>query len=227
MPWWVEPSIALPILCFDAVTPGPPVGIVLAGGRGRRLGGSKAKAIVADRPLLHWPLAALRAVLADVAVVAKRGGELPTLPADVALWVEPPAPQHPLAGIVHALRVADGRAVLVCAVDLPLVDADTVRRLVASRDGSSAVVAAADGRLQPLLGVYEPAALAALSRAPADAPLTDVVSALAPRIVAVSREVLINVNRPNDIAVAEAYLASRGYGLERGPYGADQPKVNE
>src|SRR5215210_7377438 len=96
-----------------------PIGAVLAGGRSRRMGGSKATADLGGRPLLAWPLEALRAVLGDVVVVAKGSTELP--PLDVPVWVEPDEPMHPRAGIVHALERAHGRAVLACAVDLPLV----------------------------------------------------------------------------------------------------------
>jgi len=56
-----------------------PVGVVLAGGAGRRIGGDKATVELAGRPLLLYPLAAVRAVLRDVAVVAKRVTALPPL----------------------------------------------------------------------------------------------------------------------------------------------------
>ena len=38
---------------------GLPVGVVLAGGQGRRLGGKKATATLGGRPLLSYPLQAL------------------------------------------------------------------------------------------------------------------------------------------------------------------------
>ncbi|PZR68113.1 MAG: hypothetical protein DLM63_05050 [Solirubrobacterales bacterium] len=192
-----------------------PIGVILAGGRGRRLGGDKASVVVAGRSMLEWSLASLRAVLEDVAVVAKGGSHLPPLPVDVALWVEPATTSHPLEGIAHALRVADGRAVLVCAVDLPLVDAATVAALLTARGGSVAVIAtttggAAPAAPQPLLGIYEPGALSALAAAPPDSAVTEIVlGRLFPRLIAVAPEVLINVNRPEDIPLAEAHLMSR------------------
>ena len=127
------------------------------------MGGSKATADLRGRPLVAWPLEALRAVLDDVVVVAKRSTALP--PLDVPVWVEPDEPRHPRAGIVHALERADGRAVLACAVDLPLVTPLLVRT-IAHAEGTVAVVPRAGGRLQPLLARYEPAALGARRRAP-------------------------------------------------------------
>ncbi|MGB2712363.1 MAG: NTP transferase domain-containing protein, partial [Conexibacter sp.] len=105
-----------------------PIGVVLAGGAGRRIGGGKAVVALHGTPLLAYPVAALQAVLAEVAIVAKADSELPRLPG-VAVWIEPDEPRHPLAGVVHALERAQGRAVLVCAGDLPFVSAALVREL--------------------------------------------------------------------------------------------------
>src|SRR5581483_281554 len=99
-----------------------PIGVVLAGGAGRRIGGSKAQVLLRGRPLIHYPLAVLRAALDEVAVVAKGDTELPEL-GGVELWIEPDEPRHPLAGILHGLRRAGGRAVLACAADMPLITA--------------------------------------------------------------------------------------------------------
>ena len=109
------------------------VGAVLAGGAGTRLGGAKAGALLAGRPLLSYPLAALRAAVGEVAVVAKAGTELPAVGYGVLIWREPDEPRHPLAGVVEALRRAHGRPVVVLACDLPFVTAELVRELARRR----------------------------------------------------------------------------------------------
>jgi molybdenum cofactor guanylyltransferase len=186
-----------------------PVGVVLAGGRGRRLGGDKAIRLLLGRPLLAYPLAALRAVLDDVAVVAKPDTALPVLATDVAVWREPHAPSHPLVGVVEALRRAEGRPVLVAAVDLALLDASLVRQLAgAPAHGAAAVVPRAGGRLQPLCARYEPAALGALEGFDAGARATDVVAALGPAVLELEDERLFcNVNAPEDLDRAAALLS--------------------
>ena len=56
------------------------IGAVLAGGRGSRFGrASKPAALLAGRPLASYPVDALGAVCDRVAVVCKRGTELPDL----------------------------------------------------------------------------------------------------------------------------------------------------
>lgn len=184
-----------------------PVGVVLAGGAGSRLGGGKPAAPLAGRPLIAWPLAALGAVLDEVAVVAKDDAELPELDAAVAIWREPAEPRHPLAGIVEALRRAGGRPVVVLACDLPLVTPGVVGRIATARAaGAAAVVAEAGGRVQPLCARYEPEALAALVDFDPHGRLVTQVLALAPARVEVEEGLLFNVNDPEDLAAAEALL---------------------
>src|SRR5436309_6524963 len=102
-----------------------PVGVVLAGGLGRRMGGAKATVELAGRPLICYPLEALAAALDEVAVLAKADTELPSLPG-ATIWVEPQLQHHPLVGISQALALAGGRPVLVCAADLPFVPSELV-----------------------------------------------------------------------------------------------------
>ena len=101
-----------------------PVGAILAGGGGRRIGGDKAIVELPGRPLICYPLEAVREALGQVAVLAKADTELPSLPG-VTVWIEPDARRHPLVGITQALALADGRPVLVCAADLPFVSASS------------------------------------------------------------------------------------------------------
>jgi molybdopterin-guanine dinucleotide biosynthesis protein A len=186
------------------------VGVVLAGGAGRRLGGDKAVVGVAGRPLLDYPLQVLRRAVEEVAVVAKHDTVLPSLPPGVSLWLEDAEPRHPLCGILCALRNAQG-PVLVVAADMPLVDADLLAALIrAPLGGAPALVPRAAGRLQPLCARYEPAAAAALQDFVHDAPVTDAVLGIGPAILEWPHEqVFFNVNRPEDVLQAASLLAAR------------------
>ena len=187
------------------------IGTILAGGAGRRLGrrGGKPGALLAGRPLIAYPLAALAAVCERVAIVCKPGTTLPELPA-AERWDEPEEPRHPLTGIVHALERA-GAPVLVCAADMPFVTPDACRTLVAAArgGGSPAAVAVADGILQPVFGVYAPAALEGLKAAEPGVALTTTVESLAPVRVALPPALVRSVNTPEELAQAEAELLAR------------------
>jgi len=128
-----------------------PIGAVLAGGRGRRIGGDKAIVTLAGRPLLSYPVQAMRGALDQVVVVAKPSTALPALGV-VPVWEKPEQPSHPLVGIVEALRRALGGWVLVCAGDMPFVPVSLLQSLAAlDPAGAPAVVASSAGRgLQPL-----------------------------------------------------------------------------
>src|SRR4051812_45601656 len=120
------------------------IGVLLAGGRGRRLGGrSKAMVEGAGRPPAAYPAAALAAVCDRIAFVAKPGSALPHLPG-IERWDEPPEPQHPVAGIVHALDHA-GEAVLVVGADMPYVTSQACASVMAGGGAAPAAVAVAAG----------------------------------------------------------------------------------
>jgi molybdopterin-guanine dinucleotide biosynthesis protein A len=128
-----------------------PVGVVLAGGLGLRIGGTKAMVELAHRPLISYPLDAMYRALGEVAIVAKIDTELPDA-AGASVWVERDEPHHPLVGILFALELAAGRPVLVCAGDMPFVSPALIRRLADADPGEGdAVLASSEGASQPLL----------------------------------------------------------------------------
>ena len=164
-------------------------------------------ALLGGRPLIAYPLAALRAAGLEAVVVAKADTALP--PASVlghaTVWHEPEHPRHPLAGVVWALERAQGRAVVVCPVDLPFVDAELLSALAAAEDAAQVAVAAG----QPLLGRFPSAVRGALAAAVAAGdPARAAIASLEPVTVPVGdpQRTLFNVNTPAELAAAEAML---------------------
>ncbi len=189
-------------------------GAVLAGGLGRRMAPEvKPSVLLAGRPLIEWPLEAVARACDPVAIVCKRHTILAELPDGVERWEEPDTPQHPLTGIVHALERAGG-PVLVCAADMPFVDAAACQLLIEAFEASGrSVVARAGGRLQPVLGLYAPEALDALRDAAPDKPLTVTVGSLSPAIAELPAEVCVSVDTPSALAAAEAAISASRSGL--------------
>ena len=187
-----------------------PVGVVLAGGSGRRIGGSKAIVELDHRPLITYPVDAMWRALGNVVIVAKISTELPSAPG-ISIWLEPEEPRHPLTGIVHALTLAEGRRVLVCAADMPLVTPALIRAIARVEAGpAGAVVASHRGELQPLLACYAPSALPALAGAGPTVALREAVAGLEPVLYQVEDpDLLFNVNTPDDLLQAAAMLDRR------------------
>lgn len=136
---------------------------VLAGGASRRMGVSKASLPYGASTLLAHQTGRLARIFEQVFVLAK---EPPAFDAGPALVLLDRAAEHaPIHGLARALEEVSDR-LFVLAVDLPLV-AEAVIRAVAARSlagEAPAVLPRADGRLQPLAGVWRrsvlPAALA-------------------------------------------------------------------
>ncbi|MHA3948253.1 molybdenum cofactor guanylyltransferase [Cellulomonas bogoriensis] len=142
------------------VVAGDPVdAVVLAGGEGRRLGGvSKPDVEVAGRSLLDHVLVATtgaaRVVVAGPDHLAREG---------VVTVMEDPPLGGPVAGVDAAVRRTGAPWVLLLACDVPraaravpaLVDA------VGAAGDADGVVMVADGRHQPLVGLYRRAPLVA------------------------------------------------------------------
>lgn len=156
----------LAVVCHDAV--------VLAGGRGERLGGvSKPDVEIAGRRLLDHALdaaaGARRVVVAGPAGLGRPG--TPTVLEDPPLGGPVAGIQAGLAHLDAAAGGGDEAVVLVLACDVPLATVVVPRLLIAldaAPEADGAVLSDPDGRLRPLVAVYRRAplraALTAVSR---------------------------------------------------------------
>lgn len=128
------------------------VGVVLAGGAGRRMGQDKALVEVAHRPMLDWVADALAAVTARVVV----SGEPRPRWADRLPFIEDTgaARRGPLAGIATVTeQVGPDALLVVVGVDQPWVRPATLRAIV---DGFTdlPVVPVPDGVRQTTCAAY-------------------------------------------------------------------------
>ncbi|MFC5052950.1 molybdenum cofactor guanylyltransferase [Saccharothrix xinjiangensis] len=150
--------------------------VVLAGGRGSRLGGvDKALLVVDGRTLLDRVLDAVGGPGRAVVVGPPR--DVPGV-----RWArEEPPGGGPLAGLAAGLRHAAAELVVVLAVDQPGVTRSTVDRLLAAVGDAGAVLVDAGGRPQWLTGAWRADRLrAAMPADPRDASARSVLGALDP-----------------------------------------------
>jgi molybdopterin-guanine dinucleotide biosynthesis protein A len=158
------------------VTPLPEYdGLVLAGGRARRMAGADKPALVVHgRRLLDVALEALSG--AEQRVVVAAAAEVPS---GVELVSEDPPGGGPVAAIAAGLARVTAPVCVVLAADLPFVAPEHVAALVAAVEGAGAMAVDSAGRDQPLLAAYDTAVLRrALPDAPSGASMRQLLAAL-------------------------------------------------
>ena len=142
------PTDTLPLPTRDNIT-----GVILAGGRARRMGGlDKGLIPFGERPLVAWVIAALRPQVGHILINANRNTE-----AYAALGYKVVADRiagfpGPLAGIATAMVVAETPWILTLPCDGPYPPADLAQRLARALFQEDAEIALARDaeRIQPV-----------------------------------------------------------------------------
>lgn len=140
-------------------------GVVLAGGRARRMGGQDKGLIeLAGRPLVEHALAALGPQVAALMINANRNLERYRAYGHPVVADRVGDFSGPLAGMASALERATTGWIVTVPCDSPNVPADLVARLLAARAREDAELAVAhDGeRLQPVFALLDRALLPSL-----------------------------------------------------------------
>lgn len=181
-------------------------GLVLAGGLSRRFGRDKAAVEVGGDTLLARTVALVTPFVQTLRVSVRPEQLNERLRATFSLLPDTVENGGPAAGLLAAHDFAPDAAWLVTACDLPLLDADTIGRLVAARDekrDATAYSSPVDGKPEPLCAIYEPVALARLAAlAAGDGNLSprDLLAAGDTALLQAKRaETLANVNEPGDL----------------------------
>jgi len=128
-------------------------GVVLAGGRSRRMGCDKAFLAVDGITLVHRQAALLRSVGCDEVIISGRPGVDYDIP-ESRVVLDPMENAGPLAGLVAALNATRHERVLVLAVDLPHMTAAFLRRLLAASDMRHGTVPYGSHGYEPLVACY-------------------------------------------------------------------------
>jgi molybdopterin-guanine dinucleotide biosynthesis protein A len=214
----------IPLLA-EAVT-----GIVLAGGRSRRMGRDKAWVTLGGRPMIAWVLDALREVTETQMIVSRHTGRLESFGVPV---VEDRWPASgPLTGLHAGLKAAPTDLCLVVACDLPLVRPALLGFLAQAIGPAHAAfayvaerpppppghfVTAREAGLQPLCAAYRRACIGPLEKLlqMGSMPTMALVSVVKARIIGPEEwhvvdpkgRSFLNVNRPEDVVLAARLLA--------------------
>ncbi|KIX15215.1 molybdenum cofactor guanylyltransferase [Dethiosulfatarculus sandiegensis] len=129
-----------------------PLGVILAGGPGRRLGGGKPWRTIGGKRLIDIALCTLQSVCPDCVIVTGDAAAMADQPCRIIADRWPG--QGPLAAIATALMDTEAQEILVMPVDMPLVDPSLLRLIIERSPGQSAVAPMGPRGPQPLLALY-------------------------------------------------------------------------
>ncbi|MEK9901922.1 MAG: molybdenum cofactor guanylyltransferase MobA [Rhodospirillaceae bacterium] len=198
------------------------LGVILAGGQARRLGGGgKALVEVGGRPLLAHAIERLAPQVSDIVINANGDASrfdsfgLPVVADTVAGFA------GPLAGVLAGLdwaaaNVPGCERVVTVATDAPFFPNDLVARLVAATDaeGTALACAASGGRNHPVFGLWPVDLRDDLRRALVEEEIRKVDLWTARHRLAVvpfpvsGVDPFFNINRPEDVAAAAEFFTN-------------------
>jgi molybdopterin-guanine dinucleotide biosynthesis protein A len=183
------------------------LGLVLAGGRSRRLGRDKAALEVQGQGLLERTVNLLKPFVKEVFVsaVADQADDRVRQPFHLLFDRQPDL--GPAGGLLAAHEHRPDVAWLVLACDLPLMDEAAVGRLIGSRDArkdATSYRSVDGGAPEPLCAIYEPDTLARFDQqvgAGGNLSPRDFLANADVEYVEPDRDrVLLNLNTPDDLS---------------------------
>ncbi|MBI3456282.1 MAG: molybdenum cofactor guanylyltransferase [Candidatus Rokubacteria bacterium] len=196
-------------------------GVILAGGKSRRMGGSpKALVPFGERPLIQHIVETLGAVLPDCLLVTNSPELYAFLELPMVGDVFPEGGS--LGGIYSGLAVVPGEAALCVACDMPFLSAGLIAYLAERAREADVVIPDVAGELQPLHAVYGKACLPPMERRLRAGQLKVIGFFEEVRVLRIPEETVarfeapalafMNLNTPDDLARARELWAERSVG---------------
>lgn len=200
------------------MTNGPILGVILAGGTSRRFGGEKSASLLGGRPLLEWVVEKARPQV-ELLLLNANNGEIGKTVANAERIADGAPGEGPIAGILVALAEAERRScshVVSFACDTPFFPHDTVARLVAALQSSTAdyAVASCGATTHRIFALWPVACRAQLEHvfASGTRSMRDIEHWLEPTWADFAAEggpaadPFFNINTPDDLETAERWL---------------------
>ena len=192
-------------------------GVLLAGGKSRRMGEDKRYLVVGEHTLLERGLAVLRSIFQQVLVVIAQ--DSPALDADARIVRDLVPDCGSLGGLYTGLTQATTPYIFVVACDMPFLDQAVISQFTSRRTSIDIVMAKLAGRLHPMHALYGKRCLPVIEQMvwARQLKIQEIVSCESLRVQYVTEADLVgidpsgrsfkNVNTPADLEVARSLLA--------------------
>ena len=192
-------------------------GVLLAGGKSRRMGEDKRYLVVGEQTLLERGLAVLRSIFQEVLVVIAQDSPPLDVEARVVRDLVPDCGS--LGGLYTGLTQATTPYIFVVACDMPFLDPAVIAQFTSRRDTADIVMAKLAARLHPMHALYSKQCLPVVEQMirARQLKIQEMVSQSSLhvryvteadlRILDPSGRSFQNVNTPEDLEVARSLLA--------------------
>ena len=223
----IEGIEQVPILPLDAVdqilnfledqmqaSKAPLYGLVLAGGKSQRMGKDKGAIDYHGKAQREYA-ADLLSLFCEETFISCRAEQMGALETNYPLLPDTFEGLGPFGAIVSAFREHPNQAWLVVACDLPLLDKESLEALVNSRNASKTATAfnsPVNEFPEPLIAIWEPRSYLALLTFLTQGyscPRKVLINTDVELIDAARPEALMNVNMPEEVALAKEKLAKK------------------
>jgi molybdopterin-guanine dinucleotide biosynthesis protein A len=184
---------------------------ILAGGEGRRIGGSKPLRRLGGSRLIDRAVEEARSWSDVIAIAVRDTSQVPSVAAEI---IEDEPVEGPIGGLAAGLEFAlsAGREfLLTIPADMPFLPSDLMDRLAAVIRDSGCAIAASGGHAHPVCGLWRSSSLAQLDSYASNGGRS--LKGFAAMIGAVEvewsvepRDPFFNINSADDLAEAEKRL---------------------
>jgi len=192
-------------------------GVLLAGGKSRRMGEDKRHLVVGEQTLLVRGLAVLQSTFREVLVVIAQ--DSPPLGVDARVVRDLVPDCGSLGGLYTGLMQATTPYIFVVACDMPFLNQPVIAQFTSRTAIADIVMAKLDGRLHPMHALYSKRCVPALEEMirARQLKIQEIVSELSLRVCYVTEADLLtidpsgrsfyNVNTMEDLEAARSLLA--------------------
>lgn len=192
-------------------------GVLLAGGKSRRMGEDKRYLVVGEQTLLERGLAVLRSIFQEVLVVIAQDSPPLDIEARVVRDLVPDCGS--LGGLYTGLTQVTAPYIFVAACDMPFLDPAVIAQFTNRRTSTDIVMAKLAARLHPMHALYSKRCLPVVEQMiqARQLKIQEMVSGPSLRTRYVTEADLLtldpswrsfqNVNTPEDLAMARSLLA--------------------
>ena len=192
-------------------------GVILAGGKSRRMGEDKRYLVVGEQTLLERGLGVIRSIFQEVLIVIAQ--DSPPLDVDAKVVRDLLPDCGSLGGLYTGLMQATTPWIFVVACDMPFLDQAVIDQFTSRRATADIVMAKLDARLHPMHALYGKRCLPALEQMiqARQLKIQEIVSQSSLRVQYVTEAELLtidpswrsfqNVNTPSDLEAARSLLA--------------------